>query len=178
MSIPRRRAAEKSPAAIALPSALPVDAIAAARDICERFGGGVRQGGGVPAVAVKMGVSAGVLYHKLTADDEAHHKLTVRDCILIFLVTGEVGHLQALARVMNCVAFQVPDFTGLSDQALLDLVCKLNEEAGQFHGVLGNAIADGKIDAGEYRQLRREAYEWIGAIVEADRRLEGMVTGG
>lgn len=168
---------EKSLAAIALPSTFPADAVAAARDICDCYAGGVRKGGGIPAVAVKLGISPGVLYHKLAGAEDSHHKLTVRDMVLVWLVTQRTGHLEALARAMNCVCFPAPDFAGLSDQALLDLLCKVHEEAGQFHAALKVALADGRISAEERVELRREAYEWMGAIAEADARLEGLVHG-
>lgn len=170
-------AREKSLAVAASPLALPADAIAAARDICDAYEGGVQRGGGIPAVAAKIGISAGVLYNKLSGSEDAHHKLTVRDMVLVWLVTGRIEHLQALSRTMNCLCFQAPGFTGLSDQALLDLLCKVQEEAGHFHAALKLALADGRISAEERAVLRREAYEWMGAIAEADARLESLVSG-
>ena len=168
---------DKSLAVVALPSTLHADAISAARDICEQYAGGARRGGGIPAVAAKMGVSAGVFYHKLSGAEDTHHKLTVRDMVLVWLVTGRIEHLQALARTLNCLCFPAPDFAGVSDQALLDLLCKVNEEGGHFHAALRKALADGRISAAERVELRREAYEWMAAIAEADARLEGLAHG-
>lgn len=153
------------------------DAVEAARTMCEEYADGVRAGGGIPAVAAKMGMQPRVLYNKLAGDEDSHHKLTVADFIRIWLVTQRIDHLQALSRTLNCVCFPVPDYAGLSDQALLDLLCKVHEEGGQYHAALKLALADGKIDAVERASLRREAFEWIGAIVEADARLEGLAHG-
>lgn len=151
--------------------AIPADAVAAARTACECFAGGI------PGVAAKMGMNPRILYNKLSGDEDSYHRLSVADFIRIWLVTGDLAPLNALARVMNCACFPVPDYTGLSDEALLDLLCKVNEEGGQWHGMLRHALADGAIDARERAELRREAYEWIGAIAEAEARLDGLVDG-
>ena len=74
---PRVPVASKSAAAHA--SHIPADAIAAARESCERYQGGVRAGGGIPAVAAKLGMSPAVLYNKLSGDEESYHRLSVAD---------------------------------------------------------------------------------------------------
>ena len=150
------------------------DAVAAARAICEQFDGGVHNGGGIPKVAELVGTTPGVLYNKLSGAEGAHHKLTVLDMQLIYLATGRIEHLQAQARGMDCVAFPVPDFSKCSDQALLDLLAKVHEESGQYHGCLRAALSDGEITHGELAQLEREVFEWIGAIVEAHARVKGL----
>ncbi len=172
-----RRQAEKSATSAASPMALPADAIAAARAICEEHAGGVQKGGGIPAVAAKMGIPAGTLYNKLSGAEDSHHKLTVRDLILVWLATGRIEHLQALARTMNCVCFPVPDFAGVSDQALLDLLCSIGERQGDFCKQLRHALEDGEIDAVELGKLTVLMFEWIGAIVEAKTRIEGLARG-
>lgn len=171
----RRSPSDKFPIASVSPMpALPADAIAAARAMCDEYEGGVRQGGGVPAVAAKLGMQPQVLYNKLGGDEDSHHKLTVADFIRVWLVTRRIDHLQALARTLNCVCFPVPDYSGLSDQALLDLICAVNEEGGHFHAATKAALADGRVDAEEAALIRSEAYQWIAAIAEALARVEGI----
>jgi hypothetical protein len=157
--------------------ALPADATAAARAVCEAHAGGVQKGGGIPAVAAKMGISAGVLYNKLSGAEDSHHKLTVRDLILIWLATGRIEHLQALAQTMNCVCFPVPAFAGVSDHALIELLCKIGERQGDFCKQLREALEDGQIDPAELAKLTALTFEWIGAIVEAKSRIEGLARG-
>lgn len=153
------------------------DEIAVARAICEDFAGGAREGGGIPKVAERIGMPAGVLYNKTSGAEGSHHKLTVQDFKLIHLATGRIEHLQALARSMNCVAFPVPDFSRCSDQALLELLAKVHEECGQYHHLLRHCLQDGQIEAEELAQLEREVFEWVGAIVEAHARVKGLARG-
>lgn len=169
-----RQAAEKLAALASSHTALPADAIAAARAVCEEYSGGVQKGGGIPAVAAKMGIPAGTLYNKLSGAEESHHKLTVRDLILVWLATGRIEHLQALARTMNCVCFPVPDFAGVSDAALIELLCAIEERQGAFCKGLREALQDGEISAQELGRLTVMMFEWIGAIVEAKARIEGL----
>lgn len=150
------------------------DAVAAARAVCEEFEGGVHKGGGIPRVAELIGTSPGVLYNKLAGAEGSHHKLTVLDMQLVFLATGRIEHLQAQARGMNCVAFPVPDFSKCSDEALIELLAKVQEEGGQYHHLLRHCLQDGQIDRGELAQLEREMFEWLGAIVEAHSRVKGL----
>lgn len=169
-----RPAREKSAIAISSPLSLPADAIAAARDICERYRDG--QDRGIPAVAARIGMQAGVLYNKLSGSEDLHHKLSVRDMLLIWLVTKEIGHLQALARAMNCACFPLGEYSALSDAALLELACKAHEEGGQFHKVVRTALEDGRIDAVELVAIKREAFEWVGAILALYLRLEALAS--
>ena len=150
------------------------DAVAAARAVCEAFGGGVHAGGGIPKVAELIGTSPGVLYNKLAGAEGSHHKLTVLDMQLIHLATGRIEHLQAQARGMNCVAFPVPDLSKCSDEALIELLAKVQEEGGQYHHLLRHCLQDGEIERGELAALTKEVYEWVGAIVEAHSRVKGL----
>ncbi len=153
--------------------ALPADIVSAARTICEAYDSG-ELGRGIPAVAARIGMSAGVLYNKLAGAEGSHHKLTVADCQQIFLATGRIEHLQALARAMNCVAFPVPDMSKCSDEALLELLAKVHEESGSYHHLLRHVLQDGQIDRGELAAMNKQVFEWIGAIVEAHARVKGL----
>lgn len=153
---------------------LPADAIEAARQVCDQYAGGAHRGGGIPAVAARLGMKVGVLYNKLNPAEESYNRLTVTDFVLIFLATGRIEHLQALARTMNCVAFPVPDLSRCSDDALLDHFNKAQEEAGQYHGLFRHHFADGEIDAGELAELEKELFEWLGAIIELHNRVKGL----
>jgi hypothetical protein len=160
--------------AVNSPAPFPVDVYEAAQDACKAYAGGVKHGGGIPGVARKMGIPEGTLYNKLTPHESSPHRLTVQDLIQITVATGNLGALNALAQTLDCVCFPVPDYHGLADTELLDLLSRVHVEEGEFHSVLRHALADGRIDPTELAQLRKEAYEWIGAIAEAHARLEAI----
>lgn len=159
------------------PAHVPADEIEAARAICEAYAGGVHRGGGIPAVAVKIGMKPGVLYNKLAGAEDSHHKPTIQDFKLIHLATGRIDHLQALARGMGCVAFPIPDLSRCSDEALLDLVARIQVEEGEYHGLLSACLSDGEIDTADAQKLERALFDWLGAIVEAHTRVKGLARG-
>lgn len=52
--------------------------------------------GGVKALAVRMGINAGTLQHKLNTNNETHH-LTLREAVQLQVVTGNAAVLHAMA---------------------------------------------------------------------------------
>lgn len=153
-------------------AAFPPDVYAAAQRVCQDF-----HAEGIPAMAAKMGVPAGTLYNKLNPHETSHHKLTVQDLGLITLISGDYRALQAYCRTLNAVCFPVPDLHAVSDAALLELVAKVHEQCGAFHAELRKSLEDGKFTPQEFARMRARELEWIGAIVEATARLEGLVRG-
>lgn len=165
-------AAQRASQLAALPA--PADVVSAAKEACEAYGGGVHRGGGIPAVAAKIGMKPGVLYNKLQGDETSYHRLHVQDLQLVVIVTGDLRPLQALARTLNCVCIPVPDMTHLSDAALIELLARVSEEGGDYHRALRRALEKGGIDAKELALLTREKFEWVGAIEEAHARVKGL----
>lgn len=151
----------------------PADVYDAAQRVCQEYRHGTVEG--IPAVAGKMGVPAGTLYNKLNPHESSHHKLTVQDLIQLTVITGDLRAMQALARTMNCVLFPVPDYTGLSDMALVEMLAEIQVESGQFYAALQAGFKDGTLQTHEYAEIEREALEWVGKIAEAKDRLQGMV---
>lgn len=149
-------------------SALPTDDVKAARLICEEAEGGI------PGVAEKIGYPPGVLYNRLSGSEDPQHRPSVADYKRIHLATGRIDHLQALARIMGCVAFPIPDLSACSDEALLDMVSRANEEEGEYYELMRRALADGEIDAKEAADLDRKVLEWVGAVIELHNRVKGV----
>lgn len=152
----------------------PADVYDAAQRACQDYAGDAHLQG-IPAVAAKMGVPAGTLYNKLNPHESSHHKLTVQDLIQITLITGDLRPLEALARTLDCVVHPVPDLSKASDLELIELLAKVQVECGAFHKELRKVLGDGKVDAGEFLDMKRRALTWIGAIAEATARLKGLV---
>lgn len=131
----------------------------------------------VPALAAKMGMPAGTLYNKLNPHKSMHHKLTLQDVIQISAITGDLRILKALAQTLGCICFPVPNLNHVSDEALLELINAVGAEGGDFYRAVNVALGRKVPEAKDVARIHKEGLEFIGAIVEAMVRTEGMLRG-
>lgn len=137
------------------------------RDACYRFG--------VPELAREMGYKPGTLYNKADADDDSHNQPTLRDVMLVTRLTGDMGVLDALEEMFGRAAIDVSNMAEKSDQALLELLTKLGQESGEFHGALNRALSDGRFTRQEFGQVKAAAFDMVSALMTLVARLEGIV---
>jgi len=131
---------------------------------------------GVRRLASRMNTSAGTLYNKLSnTESTRRHKPSLADFIEIVEHSGDIAPLLALNRRLGCAAYPLPDVSACSDEALLDLVNKVQVEAGLVHGEMSAALDDGVVTAGEFAGFDREVSAWIAAILELRARFRGLV---
>lgn len=127
----------------------------------------------VPALARKMGVSTGVLYGKINPDDE-HHKPTLANFIQVIDHTGNTKPLTALCRLFNGAFVPLPDLSHLNDNALLEIVCRINAEGGHVFHTLNESLEKDGISPDESRRIDAEVDHWIAAILELRARTRFM----
>lgn len=132
---------------------------------------------GVERLAAKMGMTAGTLYNKANTNESSHHKPTLADAVVVSSITGDHRILYAFAHTLGEVCFPLPNLKNVSDQALIELICAIGVEGGDFHRAVTDGFADRKFTRREFAQVRKEAYEFIGAIAEAMARMEGLIDG-
>ncbi|MEQ6309878.1 MAG: phage regulatory CII family protein [Pseudomonadales bacterium] len=95
----------------------PKNDIAPGMDVVDAaFLTGQNHPGGVAALAVRMGVNAGTLQHKLNPNNATHH-LTLPEAVRMQAVTGDVSVLRAMAHQLGYVAWRA-----MPDQAEADPV--------------------------------------------------------
>lgn len=130
---------------------------------------------GVEAVAARMGMPAGTLYNKLNLHEENYNKLSVRDLIQICTITGAVAIVQSFCRSFGCVCFPVPNLSGVTDEALLELITNIGAEGGDFYRAVNAALARKHCAAKDIAIVHKEGMEFIGAIAEAMERTKGLL---
>lgn len=133
-------------------------------------------GYGIPKLAAKMGIQPGTLYNKLNNDEGcAHHKLTLQDLIQIISVTGDTRPLAGLAALFDHALYPLSPLSRMSDDALLDLVNRIQINGGTAAATLSDALADGRVDAGEYAAFAQDCRQWLSAIITLKLRCKDMV---
>ncbi|EEG08210.1 phage regulatory CII family protein [Pseudogulbenkiania ferrooxidans] len=131
---------------------------------------------GVPKLAGLMKVHKGTLYNKVSLKKpNALHKPTLSDFIQILDYSRNLRPLKALNSLFNCVTYQLPDMSNVSDEALLDLVNQVHVEAGEAHRSMGDALDDGVVTLDEFKTVERDLHDWIAAILELRSRFKGLV---
>jgi Phage regulatory protein CII (CP76) len=130
---------------------------------------------GVPALAAQMGMPSGTLYNKLNPNETTHYKLSLQDVIQITVITGDLRLVKALTQALGCVCFAIPNLDHVSDEALLELINNVGAEGGDFHRAINIALARKRPERRDIGRIRKEGLEFIGAIVEAMTRTEGLL---
>ena len=137
------------------------------RDVVFRFG--------VKALAAKLVMKVGTLYNKCEADEDSHNQPTLRDVVLVTQVTGDASILDSLYRMFNRAAYDVTPGLSVSDQAILELLCKVGSESGDIHKALAKALANERFGQQDLMDVRAEVFDLVTAVLTFLRRLEGLV---
>jgi hypothetical protein len=146
---------------------VPRDVHEAFRQVCYDFG--------VEKLAGMMGIPAGTLYNKCNVNETSHHKPTLADCVVVTLLTGDKRIVQAFARTVGGVYFDLPDLSSLSTDALLIALAQVQITNGSFHHEIHDSLSgDDRIDPREYARIERAAHAYLAAILEGLARMREM----
>lgn len=130
---------------------------------------------GVEKLADFLGLATGTLYNKADSRSDSHHQPTVRDLIQVTHYRADFRALDALNEHFGRASFDCAQFAGHSDEALLELLCTLGSEHGEFHGALAAALADKRFTPEALQRVRGEAFDVVSALMTLVARLEGLV---
>jgi hypothetical protein len=130
--------------------------------------------GGVPALAVRMGMSQNVLQNKVNPSQE-HHKLTLAEAVKLQALTGDMRILHAMAAALGHVALPLADLNTVSDMQLLDDFMHVIRELGEFSQEFQKDWADGRITPEEFERIKQEAYDVQARMAALLQRIESLV---
>jgi hypothetical protein len=131
----------------------------------------------VAKMAAKIGVPVGTLYNKINLNETSSHKPTLGESILVQVVSGDTRIVEAMAHTLGGVFVKLPSLEGVSDAALLEMVAEIHIQSGFFHHEVKKALADNKFTKEEHRDIHRQSLQFITAVLEAVKRIEGMIDG-
>jgi hypothetical protein len=146
---------------------VPSDPLEAFREVVYRYG--------VKAMATRLLMKPGTLYNKADADVDTHHQPTLRDVVRVTEASGDMLILDSLDRMFNRAAYDVTAGLVVSDQALLDLLCRVNSESGAMHRALTDGYEDGRFSSEDLQAVRGEVFDLVTAAMTFLQRLEGLV---
>ncbi len=129
---------------------------------------------GVAELAAELGYRPGTLYNKADADADSHAQPTLRDVVLVTRLTGDHSILDSLDRMFARAAYDVTPGLPVSDEALLELLCRIGTEEGAMYSALHAALQDGNFSEHEVAMVRAEAFDLVAAVLAFVRRLEGL----
>lgn len=137
------------------------------RDLVYRFG--------VKDMAAKLVMKVGTLYNKCEADQDSYNQPTLRDLVMVTQISADTSVLDSLDQMFNRAAYDVTPGLPVSDQAILELLCKVGSEHGDIHKAVGKALANTRFTAKDLRAVRSEVFELVTAVLAFLQRLEGLV---
>jgi hypothetical protein len=137
------------------------------RDVVYRFG--------VKDLAAKLVMKVGTLYNKCEADEDSHNQPTLRDVVMVTQISGDASVLDSLDRMFNRAAYDVTPGLPVSDEAILELLCRVGSEHGDIHKAVGKALANARFSTQDLRAVRAEVFELVTAVLAFLQRLEGLV---
>ena len=129
---------------------------------------------GVAELAAQLGYRPGTLYNKADADADSHAQPTLRDVVLVTRLTGDHSILDSLDRMFDRVAYAVKPNQPVSDEALLELLCKVGSEQGDLFSAVHLALQDQRMSRQDVERVRLEAHQLIAAVLAFVQRLEGL----
>lgn len=129
---------------------------------------------GVKEVAAALVMNEGTLHNKCNADEDSHHKPTLRDVIAVTRITGDTRILESLDRMFGRAGYETAPGE-VSDMALMELLCKVAGESGAMHQAVLAGLLDERFTAVEMQAVRAEAFDVINAVLGFVQRLEGLV---
>lgn len=130
--------------------------------------------GGAVKLAEKMGINPGTFLNRVNPEQE-EHRLWLANAVQMQVVSGDHRILHAMAATLGEVCFRVPDLSRVSDQALIELLCKVGAEGGDFHRVINLGLHGERFSRAHLAQIRQEGLEFIAAIAETMARMEGLL---
>ncbi len=160
----RNRPADSDTSAKPAVAANPQEAF---RDVVYRFG--------VKEMAAKLLCKVGTLYNKADADEGSHNQPTLREVVQVTRISGDMSILDSLDRMFNRAAYDVTPGLAVSDQAILELLCKVGSEQGDIYQALGKALGHARFSSQDLAAVRAEVFDLVSAVLTFLQRLEGMV---
>lgn len=110
--------------------------------------------GGLEALAVRMGISASSLAHKVSPSYPGAH-CSPQEVAAIMEFTGDHGALQALAGRMRYMLLpMVPE--GNIDDQFAQRLARAVHEFGEFIAEISQDLADGRVTDNELKRIERE----------------------
>lgn len=129
---------------------------------------------GVVELAAELGYRPGTLYNKADADADSHAQPTLRDVVLVTRLTGDHSILDSLDRMFDRAAYDITPDLPASDEALLELLCKVGSESGDLFTAVNLALQNERFDQASLERVRSEAHQLITAVLAFVQRLEGL----
>lgn len=121
-----------------------------------------------------MLMSEGTLHNKCHTDDDSHHKPTLADVVNVTRISGDTRILESLDRQFGRAGYELTAGP-VSDEAVLELLCKVAGESGQMHQALVAGLSSERFTLEKLQGVRGEAYDLINAVLNLVQRLEGLV---
>lgn len=129
--------------------------------------------GGSESLAPRIGMSAAVLRNKVNPNNETHH-LTFAEAQRIVAMTGDARMLRAWAHQEGFLLVKAPRARGESDMSVLEGVVETGIAHGHFMQSIYAALADGKVDNSEVRDIRQAERTLQTAAATVTMRMAGM----
>lgn len=129
--------------------------------------------GGADALAVRMGMSANTLKHKVNPHNTTHH-LSLREAVTMQELSGHHAILHSMADALGYVSTRATP--GDDSAPPLDVLAKLHAEIADLHMALAEALSDaGSVSINQMRRIDYHAQESIAAICNAQAMMRSRM---
>ena len=129
--------------------------------------------GGAKALAEKLKVKAGTFNNKCDPAMPGH-TLNINEVRGILKITGDHRLLFEIARELNYVCIDIPNFEGISDVELLNAWADWDAERGETGQAIKKALNDHSITKKELEKIRKEMFEDFEKELALLSRLESI----
>nr|WP_314540079.1 phage regulatory CII family protein [uncultured Massilia sp.] len=128
--------------------------------------------GGVEALAVRMGYTAGLLRNKANPNSTTN-VLTMDDASRVMEITGDYAVLHALAEQHGFVLTKLEDQPA-SDMGVLENVTSIWQRLGDVANEVHKTLEDGRVEQHEVAKVRASVFKAFRPMMQLIERLDGM----
>lgn len=130
---------------------------------------------GIKRLAGLLDLPPTTLYTK--ADPHQASGLTAAELVRITLLSRDDRLIEAVSREVGGAFYRLPEFSEDSDADLLQMLCTLGAEEGEFCQQLLFFFNDRRISPDEFRRLDKELFDVVSAVAVIRARLRAMAYG-
>lgn len=135
--------------------------------VCHEFG--------VAKLAKLLDLPPTTLYTKV--DPYQPSCLTSAELVRVSILTRDDRLIEATCREIGGAFYRLPEVQRDSDASLLEMLCKLGAEEGEFCQRLWQFMADGDISLAEFKVLDKELFDIVAAVARLRERIREIADG-
>ncbi|OIR10990.1 hypothetical protein GALL_71610 [mine drainage metagenome] len=129
--------------------------------------------GGWDAMAAALGYTRMALENRIY--ERRGQSMSADTALMMQKLSNTTFYAEEVANQSDGIFIPIPEFTGVSDMALLDAYTEMVSDEGKFATDFREALKDGKVTQAEFEKLRKDLRQQQAHEMELLARIESLI---